>query len=112
MRWKKGGSCINIENEVDAWSRKTGTHASLFRKRSAGRAPHLVSKDPSDPRNVVPRDEETRVCGERSTTPNLPEAHPAPKAWCPLTKEQGLAGSEAPRPPGGRPIWSQRRGAR
>ena len=100
MRWKKGGSCINIENEVDAWSRKTGTHASLFRKRSAGRAPHLVSKDPSDPRNVVPRDEETRVCGERSTTPTRRSAHPTPETWCPLTKEQGFAGNGAPRPPG------------
>ena len=56
MRLKKEGSCINIENEVDAWSRKTGAHASLFRKRRA------VS--PSDPRDVVPHDEGTRVCGE------------------------------------------------
>ena len=31
---------------------------------------------PSDPRDVVPRDEGTRVSGERSTTPNLP-AHPS-----------------------------------
>ena len=52
----------------------------------------------SDPRDVVPRDEGTRVSGERSTTPNLPEAHPTPKTWCPVTKEQGLAGSGAPRP--------------
>ena len=56
MRLKKEGSCINIENEVDAWSRKTGAHASLFRKRRA------VS--PSGPRDVVPHDEGTRVCGE------------------------------------------------
>lgn len=76
MRWKKEGSCINIENEVDAWSRKTGAHASLFRKRRA------VS--PSDPRDVVPRDEGTRVSGERSTTSAQPEAHlrPAPRLVC------------------------------
>ena len=59
---KKEGSCINIENEVGAWSRKTGAHASLFRKRRA------VS--PSAPRDVAPRNEGTRVSGERSTTPN------------------------------------------
>ena len=59
MRLKKEGSCINIENEVDAWSRKTGAHASLFRKRPAGRVP-----------------------------PNLPETHPTLETWCPATKEQ------------------------
>lgn len=32
--------------------------------------------------------------------------------WCPATKEQGIAGSEAPRSTGRTPIWSQRRGAR
>ena len=31
--------------------------------------------------------------------------------WCPATKEQGIAGSEAPRPTRRNPIWSQRRGA-
>ena len=35
-----------------------------------------------------------------------------PKTWCPLTKEQGFAGSEAPRPARRRRLWSQRRGAR
>ena len=30
-------------------------------------------------------------------------AHPTPKTWCPATKEQGFAGSKAPRPPDGRP---------
>ena len=33
-------------------------------------------------------------------------------AWCPATKEQGIAGSEAPRPTGRSPILSQRRGTR
>lgn len=30
-------------------------------------------------------------------------AHPTLETWCPATKEQGLAGSGAPRPTGGRP---------
>ena len=66
---------------------------------------------PSDPKGVVPRDEGTRVRGEQSTTPNLPEAHPTPKAWCPATKEQGFAGSKAPRPTCRRSIRPKRRGA-
>ena len=32
--------------------------------------------------------------------------------WCPSTKEQGIAGSEAPRPTGRNPILLRRRGAR
>lgn len=32
--------------------------------------------------------------------------------WCPATKEQGIGGSEAPRPTGRNPILLQRRGAR
>lgn len=28
-------------------------------------------------------------------------AHPEPKTWCSMTKEQDFAGSEAPRPAGG-----------
>ena len=47
-----------------------------------------------------------------STTPARRSAHLAPKTWCPATKEQGIAGSGAPRRPGGRPIRPQRRGAR
>ena len=95
---------------------------------------------PSAPKGVVPRDEGIRVSGERSTTPTrrsahppletwcpatkkqglagseaprpiLPEAHPPLETWCPATKEQGLAGSEAPHPTCRRPIRPQRRGA-
>ena len=62
--------------------------------------------------DVVPGDERTRHCGERSTTPNRPKSDFAPKTWCPATKEQGIAGSEAPRPTGRNPILLQRRGAR
>ena len=136
---------------------------------------------PSDPRDVVPRDEGTRVSGERSTTPAQPEApplrrcptltpgrrliqfrlaptppaggylsrrqprpwaggrkvrtsgagmvsnpsaaggpsrpahpsgpagrsaHPTLETWCPATKEQGFAGSEAPRPTCRRPTYA------
>ena len=61
---------------------------------------------------VVPGDERTRHCGERSTTPNRPKPHFVPKTWCPSTEEQGVAGSEAPRPTGRNQILLQRRGAR
>ena len=66
----------------------------------------------SGPQDVVPGDEETRVCGERSTTPARRSARPVPKTWCPATKEQGFAGREAPRPLGGWLVRSPRRGAR
>ena len=35
-----------------------------------------------------------------------------PGAWCPSTKEEGLAGSKAPRQIGGRPVRTRGRGAR
>ncbi len=63
-------------------------------------------------KDVVPGDERTRHCGERSTTFNRPKSDFAPKTWCPATEEQGFAGSEAPRPTRRSPILSQRRGAR
>ena len=62
-------------------------------------------------KDVVPVDGRTRFCGERSTTFNPPKPRFVPKTWCPTTKEQGVAGSEAPRPTRRTPIWSQRRGA-
>ena len=62
--------------------------------------------------DVVPVDGRTRCCGERSTTTSPPKPHFVPKAWCPSTEEQGVAGSEAPRPTGRNPILLQRRGAR
>ena len=61
---------------------------------------------------VVPGDERTRHWGERSTTPNRPKPHFVPKTWYPTTKEQGIGGSEAPRPTGRSPILAHRRGAR
>ena len=64
------------------------------------------------PGGVVPVDEGTRVCGERSTTPERRKAGSSLGAWCLLTKEQGFAGSEAPRRAGGRPVRARGRGAR
>ena len=57
-----------------------------------------------EPRGVVPVDEGTRVCGERSTTPSRRNSRSSLRAWCPSTKGQGLAGREAPRRTGGRDI--------
>ena len=64
------------------------------------------------PGGVVPVDEGTRVCGERSTTPNWRKAGSCLGAWCPSTKEQGFAGREAPRRIGGKPVRTRGRGAR
>ena len=61
---------------------------------------------------VVPVDEGTRVCGERSTTPSRWKVGSCPGAWCSSTKEQGFAGREAPRRIGGRPVRARGRGAR
>ena len=83
-------------------------HHFLGRAGRAGSRP--TCRRPTNPRVVGPRDEGTRVRVARSTTPNLPEAHPPPKTWCPATKEQGFAGSEAPRSTCRRPIRPQRRG--
>ena len=53
------------------------------------------------PGGVVLVDEGTRACGERSTTPSRRNSRLGLGAWCPSTKEQGLAGREAPRRAGG-----------
>ena len=57
-----------------------------------------------EPVGVVLVDERTRVCGEGSTTPSRRNSRLSLGAWCPSTKEQGLAGDEAPRRAGGRDI--------
>ena len=75
MRRKKGCSCINMENGVDAWNRKQGLMHHFWMR------------------------------GRRS-------AHPAPKTWCSMTKEQDFAGSEAPRQVRRRRLEFGRRGAR
>lgn len=56
MRRKKGCSCINLENGVDAWNRKTRAHASLLDARPVIR--------PTGAKDVVLDDERTRACGE------------------------------------------------
>lgn len=124
MRRKKGGSCINLESGVDAWSRKTRAHASLFGCEAGGRPNRRQRRGARrrrnkglrgvrhhvryvggalGPKDVVLDDEGTRFCGRRSTTSGTPAAPWAPKTWCSTTKEQGFAGSEAPRPVRRRP---------
>ena len=133
MRRKKGCSCINLENGVDAWSRKTRAHASLFgceaggrpnrrQRRGARRRRNKILRgvrhhvwyavSALGPKDVVLDDERTRACGRRSTTSGTPAAPWAPKTWCSTTKEQGIAGSGAPRPADRRRLGPQRRGAR
>ena len=71
MRWKKGGSCINLENGGDVWSRKTRAHASLL-GCDGGRRPIQT-------KGVVLVDEESRLCGQQGanmTSPRL-QSHPA-----------------------------------
>ena len=62
--------------------------------------------------DVVLDDERTRACGRRSTTSGTLAAPWAPKTWCSTTKEQGFAGSGAPRSVRRRRLGPQRRGAR
>ncbi len=133
MRRKNGCSCINLENGVDAWSRKTRAHASLFGCEAGGRPNRRQRRGARRRRNkglrgvryhvryaggalssegVVLDDEGTRFCGERSTTSGTPAAPWAPKTWCSTTKEQGFAGSEAPRPVRRRRLELGRHGAR
>ena len=64
------------------------------------------------PGGVVPVDERTRVCGERSTTPDRRNSRLSLGAWCSSTKGQGFAGDEAPRRIGGRTVRAWGRGAR
>ena len=56
------------------------------------------------PGGVVLVDERTRICGERSTTPDRRNSRLGLGAWCPPTKGQGFARREAPRRTGGRDI--------
>ena len=71
MRWKKGGSCINLENGGDVWSRKTRAHASLL-GCDGGRRPIQT-------KGVVLVDEELRLCGQQGAnmTSHRQQSHPA-----------------------------------
>ena len=117
--------CPSTEEQGFAGSeapRPTGRRPILSRRRGARRRKNKVLRgakhhdQPAEIRfcskAVVPDDERIRRCRERSTTSNPPKPRFVPKTWCPTTKEQGVAGSEAPRPTRRSPIWSQRRGAR
>ena len=64
------------------------------------------------PEDVVLGDEGIRVCRERRTTSGPPPAPWPRKTWCSVTKEQGFAGSGAPRPARRRRHGPRRRGAR
>ena len=64
------------------------------------------------PKDVVFDDEGIRFCGEGSTTSGTPAAPWGLKTWCLTTKEQGFAGSGAPRPVRRRRLGLGRRGAR
>ena len=63
------------------------------------------------PKDVVFDDEGIRFCGEGSTTSGTPAAPWGLKTWCLTTKEQGFAGSGAPRLVRRRRLGAQRRGA-
>ena len=94
---------------VRAWGR------GARRRRNKGLRGEKHHAEPAElafvPEGVVPVDERTRVCGERSTTPSRWKAGSSLGAWCLLTKEQGFAGGEAPRRIGGRPVRTPNRPA-
>ena len=80
--------------------RSTGRDPILLQRRGARRRKNKVlrgAKHHAQPAEirfcseaVVLVDGRTRFCGERSTTPNRPKPHFAPKAWCPATKNKIL----------------------
>ena len=87
---------------VRAWGR------GARRRRDKGLRGEKHHAEPGElafePEGVVLVDEGTRVCGERSTTPSRRNSRSCLGAWCSSTKEQGLAGDEAPR----RSRWNSR----
>ena len=125
MRRKKGCSCINLENGVDAWSRKTRAHASLFgceaggqpnrrQRRGARRrknkglreAEHHVPQTAGalSSEDVVLDDEGTRFCGRRSTTP--PRRSPARRPAARKLQTTGAGTVPSPTAAGPRPAAS------
>ena len=95
---------------VRAWGR------GARRRRDKGLRGEKHHAEPEElafePGGVVPVNERTRVCGERSTTPSRRNSRSCPRAWCPSTKGQGVAGREAPRRAGGTRVRTRGRGAR
>ena len=67
-------------------------------KALAGVKHHVGAAEcPTEPGDVVPRNEGSRLWPGGSTTSEPPNARPAPETWCPATKVQGFGGGEAPR---------------
>ena len=109
MRLKKEGSCINIENEVDAWSRKTGAHASLFRKRRAGRVPPNLPEAPPLGQDPALPPAEGSSSSVLPLGPEAEKSEPVARAWCRIPRRPEahlrparLAGAPpTPAPPAG-----------
>lgn len=101
----------------------------LGKEYSGSTIPHIYFKDYGNNEYFVPTIEEQQVIGSYfSKSDRLITLHQRKLerrlffgcrffiqghtlTWCPATKEQGIGGSEAPRPTGRSPILSQRRGA-
>ena len=62
------------------------------KNKALGGAEHHAqpAEAPFCPKDVVPGDERTRHCGERSTTFNRTNPHLVSKTWCPATKNKIL----------------------
>ena len=91
---------------------KTWCPATKEQGIGGSEAPRLTGRSPilSQRRGVRRRKNKVLRGAKHHVQPA--ESDFAPKTWCPATKEQGIAGSEAPRPTGRNPILLQRRGAR
>ena len=95
--------CSSTEEQGFAGSeapRPTGRNPILLQSRGARRRKNKALREvkhhvqpaeaPFCPEDVVPVDERTRRCGERSTTSNPPKPHLVSKTWCPSTKNKIL----------------------
>ena len=115
MEQKNKGSCITFGCEAGGRPNRRERRGARRRRNKVLRGVrHHVRYvgGALGPKDVVLDDERTRACGRRSTTSGTPAAPWAPKTWCLTTKEQGFAGSGAPRPADRRRLGRQRRGAR
>jgi len=106
MEQKNKGSCITFGCEAGGRPNRRERRGARRRRNKVLRGVrHHVRyvAGALGPKDVVLDDERTRACGRRSTTSGTPAAPWAPKTWCLTTKEQGFAGSGAPRHRGGAP---------
>ena len=97
---------------IRVWTRGRGARRRRNKGLRGGKHHAGLVEGRFVPGGVVPVDEGTRVCGERSTTPDRWNSRLSLRAWCSSTKEQGFAGREAPRRIGGRPVRAWGRGFR